>query len=215
MEEAYTQLYQEFLRLRSLCLRQAALLHQLTTALQKQQGASVPNGELSDTMSIPVQCTPEIPTCLLDKPLPLAAAAHNPQCGVQCLPKNVGTFSDLLAQDMFKLCVDGHGKDDRKSDPKPSSMLVQDAPKIRGASQNDLNHPKPRDHTAGDGRLHAVRMPLAGCLSPHGDFLSQSDSLLTSDITLQSHVCEFCQAVFPGDTTTGGEFLRHLYTHVT
>lgn len=38
MEEAYSELYQEFLRLRSLCLRQAALLHQLATALQKQQG---------------------------------------------------------------------------------------------------------------------------------------------------------------------------------
>uniref|UniRef100_A0A673BWY0 Uncharacterized protein n=1 Tax=Sphaeramia orbicularis TaxID=375764 RepID=A0A673BWY0_9TELE len=171
MEEAYTQLYQEFLRLRSLCLKQAALLHQLTTALQKQQGASVPNGELSDTMSIPVQCTPEIPTCLLEKPLPLAAAAHNPaaQCGVQCPSKNVGTFSDLLAQDMFKLCVDVHGKDDRKPDPNPSSLLFQDA----------------------------------------------SDALLMSDIALQSHVCEFCQAVFPGDTTTRGEFLRHLYTHIT
>lgn len=38
MEEAYSELYQQFLRLRSLCLRQAALLHQLATALQKQQG---------------------------------------------------------------------------------------------------------------------------------------------------------------------------------
>lgn len=38
MEEAYSELYQEFVRLRSLCLRQAALLHQLTTALQKNQG---------------------------------------------------------------------------------------------------------------------------------------------------------------------------------
>lgn len=38
MEEAYNELYQQFLRLRSLCLKQAALLQQLTTALQKQQG---------------------------------------------------------------------------------------------------------------------------------------------------------------------------------
>lgn len=38
MEEAYNELYQEFLGLRSLCLRQAALLHKLTAALQKQQG---------------------------------------------------------------------------------------------------------------------------------------------------------------------------------
>lgn len=38
MEEAYRELYEQFVHLRSLCLRQAALLHQLTTALQKQQG---------------------------------------------------------------------------------------------------------------------------------------------------------------------------------
>lgn len=38
MEEAYIELYQEFLRLRSLCLKQAALLHELTTALQKEKG---------------------------------------------------------------------------------------------------------------------------------------------------------------------------------
>lgn len=38
MEEAYSELYKEFLRLRSLCLKQAALLHQLATALQEQQG---------------------------------------------------------------------------------------------------------------------------------------------------------------------------------
>lgn len=41
MEEAYSELYQQFLQLRSLCLRQAALLHQLTTALQKKQGSYV------------------------------------------------------------------------------------------------------------------------------------------------------------------------------
>lgn len=38
MEEAYNELYQQFLHLKSLCLRQAALLHQLSTAQQKQQG---------------------------------------------------------------------------------------------------------------------------------------------------------------------------------
>lgn len=45
--------------------------------------------------------------------------------------------------------------------------------------------------------------------------LSHSDGLLMSDVALQSHMCDFCQAVFPGDTTTRGEFLRHLYTHIT
>lgn len=41
MEEAYSELYQQFLQLRSLCLRQAALLHQLTETPHKQKS---PNG---------------------------------------------------------------------------------------------------------------------------------------------------------------------------
>ncbi|KAG7238284.1 hypothetical protein INR49_030995 [Caranx melampygus] len=111
MEEAYNELYQEFLRLRSLCLRQAALLHQLTAALQKQQGAAaLPNGDLNDMMSI--------------------------------------------------------------------AMLAADRPSLVT------------------------------------DFMSLSGGMLMSDVVLQSHVCDFCQAVFPRDSTTKGEFLRHLHTHV-
>lgn len=59
------------------------------------------------------------------------------------------------------------------------------------------------------------QMPVTDRRSLVNDFLSQCDGLLMSDVALQSHVCEFCQAVFPGDTTTRGEFLRHLYTHIT
>lgn len=48
------------------------------------------------------------------------------------------------------------------------------------------------------------------------DILSnQADGMLMSDVALQSHICDFCQAVFPGDTGTRGDFLRHLYTHIT
>lgn len=39
MEEAYTALYQEFLRLQLLCLKQAKMLQHLTEALRRQQGA--------------------------------------------------------------------------------------------------------------------------------------------------------------------------------
>ncbi|XP_030276019.1 uncharacterized protein LOC115583378 isoform X2 [Sparus aurata] len=173
MEEAYSELYQEFLRLRSLCLRQAALLHQLATALQKQQGAALPNGEASDMMSIPVQCTQEIPACLLEYPQPLTATAHNAAaqcCVADRLSRNVGTFSDLLAEDMSKLCMEG---------PRRTKMPGTDRPSL----PNDLR--------------------------------TLSDGMLMSDVALQSNVCEFCQAVFPGDTTTRGEFLRHLYTHIT
>ncbi|TRY97811.1 hypothetical protein DNTS_008297 [Danionella cerebrum] len=47
------------------------------------------------------------------------------------------------------------------------------------------------------------------------DLLSQTGGLQMSEYTLQSQVCEFCQAVFPGHTHTRGEFLRHLMTHLS
>lgn len=198
MEEAYSELYQEFLRLRALCLRQAALLHQLTTALQKQQGATVPNGELSDLMSIPVQCTQQIPVYPHEKP----KTAHNPaaQCGVDPLSRNVGTFSDLLTEDMSKLCMNVayQRKDDGKVEQK-----------------HDSSNPRQAGQPGGYRTLRALRVPVTDSLSLDEAHQQPSCGLLMSDVALQSHVCDFCQAVFPGDTTTGGEFLRHLYTHVT
>lgn len=60
-------------------------------------------------MSIAVQCAQHIPEYLQDKPEPPSGTAHGPAalCGVKGLPGNVGTFSDLLAMDMSKLCVGG------------------------------------------------------------------------------------------------------------
>ncbi|XP_022600599.1 uncharacterized protein LOC111221498 [Seriola dumerili] len=219
MEEAYSELYQEFLRLRSLCLRQAALLHQLTTALQKQQGATVPNGDLGDMMSIPIQCTHEIPVYVHVKPQPLTAAAHNPdaQCGVHHLSRNVGTFSDLLAEDMSKLCVDLplQRKEEGKLEQKVAPLLTLDCSKWQGASSSGSKHPGQADHPGRDRTLHTARMPVSGSSPLVGGFMSQSGGMLMSDVVLQSHVCDFCQAVFPSDTTTRGEFLRHLHTHIT
>uniref|UniRef100_A0A8C8DT03 Uncharacterized protein n=1 Tax=Oryzias sinensis TaxID=183150 RepID=A0A8C8DT03_9TELE len=119
MEEAYQELYQQFLRLRSLCLKQAAMLHQLTTALQKHQGL----------------CS--------------------------CSPR--GLFPDFS----LKIWRSSAWTQLITSDP----YLVNE------------------------------------CLSPSG-------GALLSEVALQSHVCEFCQAVFPGETSTRGDFLRHLHTHV-
>ncbi|XP_070815398.1 uncharacterized protein [Chaetodon trifascialis] len=216
MEEAYSELYQQFLHLRSLCLRQAALLHQLTTALQKQQGASVPNGELSDMISIPVQCTQEIPAYLHEKPQPLTATVHKPvaPCGIDRLSRNPGTFSDILSEDMSKLCVDRPRQKKESQEPAQSvaPLLSLDSSRWQGASSKDLLQ---ADHLSGDRTMHTLRVPGTDSPSMIGDFRSLSDGILMSDVALQSHVCEFCQAVFPGDTTTRGEFLRHLYTHVT
>ncbi|XP_029287399.1 uncharacterized protein LOC115008167 [Cottoperca gobio] len=208
MEEAYSELYQQFLSLRSLCLRQAALLHQLTTALQKQQGATVPNGELIDMMSIPVQCTQEIPLYLHKRPRQLPAKLCNPaaQCGADCLSRNVGTFSDGLTEDMSKLCVDvpRQRKEDGTLEQMIAPLLSFDFTKWQGASSNVANNPEQAVHRSGDRTMHTVVMPT-----------TEGPSLLMSDVVLQSHVCEFCEAVFPEDTTTRGEFLRHLCTHVT
>ncbi|XP_068450973.1 uncharacterized protein zgc:113184 isoform X2 [Clinocottus analis] len=202
MEEAYSELYRQFLQLRSLCLRQAALLHQLTTALQKQQGATVPNGELSDMMSIPVQCSQELPVFLHVTPLQPAAAAR----------RGVRTFSAPLAEDMSKLCLDAprQGKEDGTLEQTVAPLLSWDFSGRQGASSSVSNH---LDHHSMDRTEHT--MPAADCPSLPRDLLDPSDGLLMSNVVLQSQVCEYCQAAFPGDTTTMGEFLRHLNTHVT
>lgn len=284
MEEAYSELYQQFLRLRSLCLRQAALLHQLTTALQKQQGhytttdilmlinmpvmisltclklsadATLPNAELGDLMSISVQCSQEVPEDLQEKPEPQLATAHRPttQCGVDGLSRNMGMFSDLLALDMSKLCVDGacQRSENLELEQNVTPLLSLDSLRWQGASSKVSKNQFQDDLPSGDrstltGRVcvntgqsftcrhrfsslslnfisfflkNAMSCPLCpqtpvtDTYSPVKDLLSQSDGLLMSDVALQSHVCEFCLAVFPGDTTTRGEFLRHLYTHIT
>uniref|UniRef100_UPI0037E759CB uncharacterized protein n=1 Tax=Semicossyphus pulcher TaxID=241346 RepID=UPI0037E759CB len=219
MEEAYSELYEQYLRLRSLCLRQAALLHQLTTALQKQQGSTVPNGE-SDMMSIPIQCTQEIPACLLGNVQPLTAKRNNPaaQCGVGGPSRNVGIFSDLLAEDMSKLCVDmpPQRKEEGNLEQKVAPLISLDSySRWQGAPFNVTKNLGQADHLCGDRTMHTAAMPVTDNPNLVCDFLNPSGGMLMSDVALHSHVCEFCQAVFPGDTTTRGEFLRHLHTHVT
>ncbi|KAE8298740.1 hypothetical protein D5F01_LYC03244 [Larimichthys crocea] len=173
MEEAYSELYQQFLHLRSLCLRQAALLHKLTTALQKQQGSTVSNGELSDLMSIPVQCTQELPKYLLEKPQLLTATAHGPaaQCGADHLRRNVGTFSDLLAEDMSKLCVDGphRRKGNREMVQNIKPLLSLDSLKWQGAPSSVSKNVLQADHHSRDRTMYTARVgiyTLAGRGSP-------------------------------------------------
>ncbi|XP_071393632.1 uncharacterized protein [Centroberyx affinis] len=219
MEEAYMELYQEFLRLRSLCLRQAALLQQLTKALQKQQGTFVANGELGDMVSIPVQCTQEPPLRLHEEPEPLTATTQGAtaQRGIDRPPRGVGTFSHLLAEDLGKLCVDvpHQRKEDGKAEHKAPPFSAPKSPGWHGASSWVSKTPRQAGHSVGDRALQTSRMPAAASPFLDSEFLNQMGGMLMSDLALQSHVCEFCQAVFPGDTTTSGEFLRHLHTHIT
>lgn len=71
-------------------------------------------------MSIPVQCTYEI------HENPPAAAA---QCGINGLSKNMGTVSDVLAEDMSMLCVDSplHRQEDVKPEEKVATLLTLDS----------------------------------------------------------------------------------------
>ncbi|XP_028262136.1 TRAF family member-associated NF-kappa-B activator isoform X2 [Parambassis ranga] len=217
MEEAYAELYQQFLRLRSLCLKQAALLHQLTTALQRQQG--VPNGEVSDVMSIPVQCTHGIPAHPRENAQPLTAATRiqNAElCCVGVLSRNVKTVSDPLSEHMSKLCVDMPRERQQvvNVEERAPFLFTLDSSRCHGPSNEESKHPG-QNHPGLSRPPRTERVPVADSPSLVGELLSQPDGPLLSDVALQSHICEFCQAVFPGDTTTRGEFLRHLYTHVT
>nr|XP_020448190.1 uncharacterized protein LOC109955918 [Monopterus albus]XP_020448191.1 uncharacterized protein LOC109955918 [Monopterus albus] len=214
MEEAYIELYQQFLRLRSLCLRQAALLHQLASTQKNQQGVPILNEELSDMVSIPVQCTQEIPVIFQEKPQPRTARADNSaaECGITHLSRNAGAHFDLLTDDMAKLSVDipCQRKEDGMLEQMVSPLLTLDSSRLQGASSCESRPQGQTDHPGRDRTWHMMRIPATDSPS-----LSQSGGLLMSDVALQSDVCEFCQAIFPGDTTTRGEFLRHLYTHIT
>lgn len=223
MEEAYRELYQQFIHLRSLCLKQAAMLHQLTSALQKQQGDSVPTADVSELMSIPVQCSNAMPVYPHETPqsVPSATQTTAEQRGFDRISRNVGAFSDVLAEDMSKLSMDIplQRKENVKLDPNSPFLFTLDSLKSHGGLNSESKHQKQRPPCE-ERTLHRLQMPVTDGPSPGGvggcsDDFCQSGGVLMSDVALQSHVCEFCEAVFPGDTTTRGEFLRHLYTHVT
>ena len=113
-------------------------------------------------MSIPIQCTQEIPACLHEKPQPLTVTAHNPAalCGVDRVSRNAGTFSDLLAEDMSKLCVDGpcQRKENRELMQNVAPLQSMDSSRWQGASSSvSKNHPQ-ADHPHGDRTMHTVRV---------------------------------------------------------
>ncbi|KAF7659626.1 hypothetical protein LDENG_00295080 [Lucifuga dentata] len=197
------------------------MLQQLTTALQKQKGVIVTNGELSDVVSIPVQCTQENPVQLHEECQPQTVTTHNiaaHQC-LGLLSKNAGTFSDLLAEDMSKLGMKtkeqrNQTKEDGKVEHKAPAFLAVDSSGWHGASSSVSQNPK-QEPPVGNRTLQTARMQRTDSPSLLCEILNQPGGFLMSDVALQSHVCDFCEAVFPGDTTTRGEYLQHLYTHIT
>lgn len=219
MEEAYRELYQQFILLRSLCLKQAAMLHQLTSALEKQQGASVPVADVSELMSIPVQHSHAMLAYPHEKPqsTPEGPAEH---CGIDHISRNVRMSSNLLAENMSNLSVNiaYKTKDDMGGDSRSPQLFTLDSMKSHGSLNSESQHPK-QNPTREHGNLLSVQMPVtdppAMCGDSDGGHFCQSSGVTLSEMVLQSHVCEFCEAIFPGNTTTRGEFLQHLHTHVT
>lgn len=124
-------------------------------------------------MSIPVQCTQELPKYLLEKPQLLTATAHGPaaQCGADHLRRNVGTFSDLLAEDMSKLCVDGphRRKENQEMVQNIKPLLSLDSLKWQGAPSSVSKNALQADHHSRDRTMYTARVgiyTLAGRGSP-------------------------------------------------
>ncbi|XP_066528683.1 uncharacterized protein zgc:113184 isoform X1 [Hoplias malabaricus] len=211
MEEAYTALYQEFLRLQALCLKQAAMLQHLTEALRRQQGLTpVSNGELEDLVSIPVQCTDDDHENL-NYPHVCAQAAQT-----QPLTLHTGGNTDIspVTGAMYSLQLDTiPGETRLKNQDKMLSVESQTQNEAPESSiVEELRQAEEKWHSSQPPK-HARRPWSSSFLN--SEILSQAGGLQVSGFTLQSQVCEFCHAVFPGHTTTAGDFLRHLTTHTS
>ncbi|XP_055040872.1 uncharacterized protein [Misgurnus anguillicaudatus] len=158
MEEAYTALYQEFLHLQSICLKQAAMLQHLSDIVQKQQGGN-------DVSQIDGK---------LDK-------LH-------------------LNLDLPEQKQDGHDR----------AVVQNPVRTVNNSPWEDLRKAEQHYNATQTSR----RRPWSSSFLD-SEMVSQAGGLFMSEVTLQSQVCEFCHAVFPGHTSTRGEFLRHLTTHMT
>ncbi|KAL7843095.1 hypothetical protein AOLI_G00246070 [Acnodon oligacanthus] len=209
MEEAYTALYQEFLRLQALCLKQADMLQRLTQALRRQQGLPpVSNGDLEDLVSIPIQCT--------DDESPAYPEGHAQAAPMQTLAlhsRGDPAISPIAgAMDRLQLNP-ALGEANLNSHDETVSMgSTRQKGTLEPSILEDLRQAEQRWHSSQPPKQ--TRRPWSSSFM-NSEMLSQAGGLLMSGVTLQSQVCEFCHAVFPGHTTTRGEFLRHLTTHTT
>uniref|UniRef100_W5MA96 Uncharacterized LOC102691194 n=1 Tax=Lepisosteus oculatus TaxID=7918 RepID=W5MA96_LEPOC len=209
MEEAYEELYQQFIRLRDICLQQAALLQRLTSA----QGRPSVHG------------TGEAPHRGPLSPDPCCGSSDDgapswPDEEVQPRGQQAGV------PDPTQLATVPHGPDGmgdnlmkRVTAPSGGAGWSPQADEWAGPSQfyNATGALCSTEANTEDQQTRAERiskMPWMMSSFLDSDLLSRG-GLLLSEVTLNSQVCEFCQAVFPSDTTTRGEFLRHLTAHVT
>ncbi|XP_029631543.1 uncharacterized protein LOC115208002 [Salmo trutta] len=223
MEEAYTELHREFLQLRLLCLKQAALLKKLTEKLRTQQGgAPVSDGDSSVMASIPIQFTKKSSGALPAWPETPMVPTHNPAAhyGIIRPSGAMGSLTNLLAGDLGRLRLDfAHPGTEKKEVLKATPLGHLDLPWGNGemAPSSVSGDLKEAGRFWGDDMTRQMfRMPSACGSFLDSEFLSQTrEMMLMSEVALQSHVCDFCNAVFPGHTTTRGDFMCHLHTHIT
>ncbi|XP_048856341.1 uncharacterized protein zgc:113184 [Brienomyrus brachyistius] len=233
MEEAYRDLYMEFLRLRSLCLKQAALLSRLMEMLKQQQAVShIPNAGEEVKVSRPVQCmeeeheyvgtraspvTPQHPAdLLLTSPVAgsCSGASYPLAEGLNRLHLQAAESLNIRPVEVHKIPTLGPlgaaggniAPTTVLADLMREEQRLRETPNKSGALANYAGEQEQKPPTQ-------RRWMNSSFLN--SEMLSQAGGLLMSEVALQSQVCEFCRAVFPGNTTTIGEFLRHLNTHVT
>ncbi|XP_056323799.1 uncharacterized protein zgc:113184 [Danio aesculapii] len=202
MEEAYAALYQEFMRLQSLCLKQAAMLQHLSDALQRQQGSATAS---TRNLVNPCQCTgkntDQKTQCYESQRHPAGENLLDLQT-TNCLGQ-VDSGLDKLHLNM-DVPDQKQGVHDKAVFHNPVQMPASNAwDDLRKAEEQYYENQTPQ----------RLRRPWSSSFLD-SELLSQAGGLVMSGVTLQSQVCEFCHAVFPGHTTTRGEFLRHLTTHM-
>ncbi|XP_043108347.1 uncharacterized protein zgc:113184 [Puntigrus tetrazona] len=203
MEEAYAALYQEFVRLQSLCLKQAAIIQHLSDTLQRQQGLV------------------RTPTVNFEKPcqFPEERSGHRPHPAEPREPLRdpngphilgFQTGNDLghidTGLDKLRLNLD---VPDQKQDSHDKAAFHDPA---ENSAWDDLR--RVEQHYYANQTSQRLRRPWSSSFLD-SELVSHAGGLFMSGVTLQSQVCEFCHAVFPGHTSTRGEFLRHLTTHMT
>ncbi|XP_051528350.1 uncharacterized protein zgc:113184 [Myxocyprinus asiaticus] len=200
MEEAYAALYQEFLRLQSLCLKQAAMLHHLSDTVQRQQGlVSVLKRDNS-----PCQCTEEKTR---NQPHPSEHQEQEPQRHLTGPHRQTDSDLSHIDRSLDRLHLnldlpDGHDK----------AVFQNPVRTPDNSAWDDLRKAEQRYQVTQTSQR--LRRPWSSSFLD-SELVSQAGGLFMSEVTLQSQVCEFCHAVFPGHTSTCGEFLRHLTTHMT
>ncbi|KAJ7999533.1 hypothetical protein DPEC_G00195410 [Dallia pectoralis] len=207
MEEAYTELYREFLKLRSLCLKQAALLQQLTETLKRRQGEATFSGELGAMPTNAIQCTQEIPGPVpvrpeppmvqrnipAKQPEPPLVQIHNTatQHGVIAQSGAVGLLSGVLRQRLDRVHLDLACDGTEKKDVlKLSPFIPVDKPGGNGETVpfSALGDSKQADRFWGNDETREMfRMPSGFGSFLNSDFLRQTGGMMfMSEVALQS-----------------------------